>query len=209
MSANIDAKAYKANYEKTLLAEALNSAALRTKTTLLVFSSLLLVVSAYDLQLKTIPGLSLDIPSESANPLKGMLSLACLYMLVQFYMYFFLDYGRWRMQQEIANVAHSEQAFRDLKDRIKEIENRINYLAPYANNNFPSNIIQSLKNLDGVHTRIDRVRRGHKLLWVLQLSRFWVIDVIVPFLVTVVAVLLSGNAAIELLKVVFVALFDL
>lgn len=202
MGIAFDTKDHKTEYEKALLTEALSSTTLKTKATLLVFSSLLLIVTAYGLQLKTIPGLSLDIPDGMINPLEGMLAFACLYLIIQFVLCFFQDYFRWRLHQGIASVAHSGKVLSDLEQRVSEIEDRFNSLEPLMEQKFYENIASLLQQLDGRSKQVIGIGLSHKVLWALQAGRFWVIDLVIPVALTAVAIFSSGNAALELLQVV-------
>ena len=202
----IDKTNYKAEYEKALLTDALSDTTLKTKATLLAFSSILLAVSI-GLQVKQISGLGVDISAIAPDIVKGVLALTTGYLLIRFVLCFLQDYYRWHLLKGIASIAHSGEVLEKIQEKFQEIEQKCNSLKRFfEENDFLPQLEFLFKSLHNIANDVRGVGRRHKVLFVIQIFRFWVIDLAVPLLVSIIALLLSGNAIINLLKEVWRAL---
>ncbi len=205
-----DATNYKAEYEKALLTEALSDTTLKTKTTLLAFSSILLAVSVYGLQVKQIPGLGVDISAIAPDILIGVLALSAGYLLIRFVMCFLQDYYRWHISKGIASLDHSGEVLEKIQEKLQEIEQKCNSLERFfEDNDFLPQLEFLIKSLRNIDNDVRGVGRRHRFLFVIQYIRFWVIDFAVPLVVSIIALSMSVNPVINLLKEVWRALYTL
>lgn len=200
MTIILDTTHYKAEYEKALLTDAFSDSTLKTKTTLLAFSSILLAVSV-GLQVNQISGLGVDISAIAPDILKGVLALNVSYLLIRFVMCFLQDIFRWHISNGIASVAHSGEELEKIQGKLQEVEQKCNSLERFfEENDFSSQLELLIKSLHDIANNVQKVGRMHKILIVIQLFRFGVIDFLLPLLVSGFALWSSGNAIINLLK---------
>ncbi len=207
MTIILDTTHYKAEYEKALLTDALSDSTLKTKATLLAFSSILLAASIYDLQLKQIPSLGVDVSVIAPDILKEVLALNVSYLLIRFVMCFLQDFFRWHISKEIASIANSGEELEKIQEKLQEVEQKCHSLERFfEENNFLPQLDLLIKSLQNIANNVVRVGCMHNILIFIQLFRFWVIDFLLPLLVSVFALWSSGNAVINLLKDVWTAL---
>lgn len=195
MTIVIDTTDYKAEYDTAILEDALSGTTLKTKTTLFVFSSILLVIATYGLQIRQIPGLAIDLPQNSPDLINGMLALSTAYLLVQFLFGFLQDYFRWRLKRAKANVSHSGKLLENMSEAVKRVLESQKGCDGIPLANLQSSFDYLVQQLERSVNEVRAVKRGSMALVALQSIRFWGLDLLAPCVLSVTALWLSWPAA--------------
>lgn len=186
---------YSAEYNAALLEDALSGTTLKTKTTLLVFAAVLLVISTLGFHVKEIPGLAVDVPAASQELAKGMLSLATAYLLLQFLLCFLQDYYRWRLKKARKTVEQFGKLLRhtsEAVDRVLETSQVANGKVVVA---VSTEFEHLAKQLSHANAEVRTIEFSNKVLSPAQWLRFWVLDLAVPVLLGSTALCLSWRSA--------------
>jgi len=195
MSIVVDNINHKAEYEKALLLDALSLITQKTKSALLIYSVLLIVVGAYNLKVKTIPIINFEIPDTYPHIVESILALGAIYMLIKFVIAFAQDYFRWRLSKTIAGVAHNDKTISAIEHRITQMEQKLKSLEPHLDgDDFLKDIKKFLSNEKQNSAQVLKIKYWHNYLTFLHYLRLWCLEFITPVCIAIIGISLSkGN----------------
>lgn len=184
---------YSAQYNTAYLEDPMSSATLKAKTTLLVFTVLLLVICTLGLHIKEIPGLSIEDPEASPEIAQGMLSLATGYLLLQFVVCFLQDYFRWRLKKARKTVEQFGKLLRHTSDAVDQVLK--SQKGSNGNAGIANGFEHLARHLSHANDEVQVIAFSSRVLAPVHWLRFWILDLAIPIGLALIAIALSWGSA--------------
>jgi len=174
----------------------------RIKRSLLAIAGLSIILKVYDLDIKKIPWLNIEIPLNAPNLLEGVLSVILWYHFIAFILNAFFDIQVWSLNKDKDNLNHIWQ-------NVKSIFHTFEDVKKYINNDSASiNYIEKLNSdLSIVDTDLKKyfksMRYKNHIFISISWIRLFALDIFLPIFLSVVGLLKIGSSSIDLIKLIF------
>jgi hypothetical protein len=195
--------------KKAAFTEPLTENTKRMRRSLLIYSGISILVKIYNLKIKTLPGLNLDIPENAPHLIEGALAIVVVYMLTMFILYIWQDLQRWWLEGNIVVFKHYSDLLSYTRDDIHAIKESI---ARFDDADAGKKLkIQEINQV--INDALERIPKSaqqmssmvqqYVRLTILQWTRLVVFEISLPILVSVIALVKIGNSLYPFIMAVF------
>lgn len=167
---------------------------------LLFASCASILLTVYGLKINKTPWLDIEVPAGAPNILHGALSVGVIYTLVVFAVHAWTDFNRWWLARESIALRGYHDFLRQLHNHLIGMHHLLTEPDRYADYSDQQRLdaqrsqADASKQLDLLLAELRRLQRRHSTLEAVQYLRIGVIDLGVPLVLALVALLKIGQA---------------